>query len=90
LSLRKTEQENAKSERMLQQYFTSLAQSGTVRTIAEEKDLIKSHLGIIFKRIKFIDSDTELSNQGEYCHSLVQEMCIAEKMKCMVGTSQRA
>jgi len=57
-SLSKTEGENTKSERMLQQYFTSLAQSGTIRTIAEEKDLITSTLGIIFKRIKFIDYDT--------------------------------
>jgi len=39
-SLSKTEGENLKSERLLQQYFTSLAQSGTVRTVAEEKDLI--------------------------------------------------
>jgi len=31
LSLRKTEGENAKSERLLQQYFISLAQSGTLK-----------------------------------------------------------
>jgi len=51
-SLSETEGDNAKSQRMLQQYFTSLAQSGTIQTINEEKDLITSKLGIIFKRIK--------------------------------------
>jgi len=49
LSSSRTEGENAKSERLLPQYFTSLAQSGTVRTVAEEKDLITTKLGIIFK-----------------------------------------
>jgi len=65
------------SERMLQQYFTSLAQSETVKSIAEEKDLITSELGTTFKRIKLIDSDTELSNQGIIAMMLYKEICIA-------------
>ncbi len=63
-SLSETEGDNAKSERMLQQYFASLAQSGTIRTVTEEKDLITSKLGIIFKRIKFLDLDSNLTSQG--------------------------
>ena len=77
-SLSETEGDNGKSQRMLQQYFTSLAQSGTIQTINEEKDLITSKLGIIFKRIKFIDSDTKLSSQGNIAMVLYKEMRIAE------------
>ena len=81
LSLSKTEGENAKSERMLQQYFTSLAQSGTVRTVAEEKDLITTKLGIIIKQIKFIDSDTELSSQGNIAKVLYKELHVPENFR---------
>jgi len=80
-SLSKTEGENAKSERLLQQYFTSLAQSGTVRTVAEEKDLITTKLGIIFKQIKFIDSDTELLSQGNIAKVLYKEMHVPENFR---------
>jgi len=80
-SLGKTEGENAKSERLLQQYFTSLAQSGTVRTVADKKDLITTKLGIIFKQIKFIDSDTELSGQGNIAKVLYKEMPVPENFR---------
>jgi len=80
-SLNKTEGENATSERLLQQYFTSLAQSSTVRTVAEEKDLITTKLGIIFKQIKFIDSDTELLGQGNIAKVLYKEMCVPENFR---------
>ncbi len=89
-SLSEAEGDNAKSQRMLQQYFTSLAQSGTIWTINEEKDLItRSKLGIIFKRIKFIDSDNALSSQGNITMVLYKEMRVAENFKHMVGTSKK-
>jgi len=68
---------------MLQQYFTSLAQSGTVKNISEE--LITSKLGIIFKRIKFIDSDMELSNQGNITMVLYKEMTLLKNFKMCGG-----
>jgi len=45
-SLSATDNDNAKSMRLLQQYFVSLAQSGTTRTIMEEKDLITSKISV--------------------------------------------
>ena len=73
-SLSETEGDNAKTERILQQYFASLAQSGTIRTLTEEKDLITSKLGIIFKRIKLLDSDSNLTSQGNIAKMLFKEM----------------
>jgi len=49
-----TDTGNAKAMRMLQQYFVSLAASGTVRSIVEEKELITNKLGIIYRKVKFI------------------------------------
>jgi len=49
-----TEHDNTKAMRLFHEYFLSLQQSETIRTIVEEKDLIASKLGIIFKKMKFI------------------------------------
>jgi len=57
-----------------------LAQFGTVRNISEENDLITSKFGIIFKSVRYIDSDTELSSQGNIAMVLYKEMRIAEKV----------
>jgi len=80
-SLSETEGDNAKSERILQQYFASLAQSGTIRTVTEEKDLITSKLGIIFKRIKFLDSNSNLISQGNIAKVLYKEMRVQESFR---------
>jgi len=59
-----TDNGNAKAMRMLQQYFVSLAASGTIRSIVEEKELITNKLGIIYRKVKFINADTDLSFEG--------------------------
>jgi len=90
LSLSETERDNANSDRTLQQYFASLAQSGTIRTVTEEK-LITSKLGIIFKRIKFLDSDSNLTSQGNIAKVLYKEMSVPEAFrKIVVGTNEKA
>jgi len=81
LSLSETEGDNAKSKRMFQQYFASLAQSGTIRTVTEEKDLITSKLGIVFKRIKFLDSDSNLTSQGDITKVFYKEMRVQEMFR---------
>jgi hypothetical protein len=80
-SLSGTETENAKAMRMLHQYFLSLAASGTVRSIVEEKDLITNKLGIIFRKVKFINADTDLSYEGNIAKVLYKEMRIPETYK---------
>ncbi len=90
-SLSETEGDNAKSERILQQYFASLAQSGTIRTSTEEKDLITSKLGIIFKRTKFLNSKLKLDKPGEYCKgSLQRDESTRIIQKYVVGTNEKA
>jgi len=54
-----TENGNNKAMRMLHQYFISLAASGTVRSIVEERDLITDKLGLIFRKVKFINADMD-------------------------------
>jgi len=49
--------------------------------VAEEKDLITRMLGIILKRIKFIDSDTKLSAQWNIAMVMYKEMQIAENFR---------
>ena len=63
-SLSATDNSNARSMRLLHQYFTSLAQTGTVRSIVDEKDLVTTKVSIIFKRIKFINVDINLTFEG--------------------------
>jgi len=60
-----TDTGNAKAMRMLQQYFPSLAASGTVRSIVEEKELITNKLEIIYRKVKLINADTDLSFEGD-------------------------
>jgi len=52
-SLSATENSNARSMRLLHQYFMSLAQTGTARSIVDEKDLVTTKVSLIFKQIKF-------------------------------------
>jgi len=82
-SLSATDNDNAKSMRLLQQYFVSLAQSGTTRTIMEEKDLITSKISILFKRIKFINADTDLTFEGNIAKVLYKEMRIPDAFKAV-------
>jgi len=60
-SLSATENDNARSMQFLHQYFMSLVQTGTVRTMMDEKYLVTTKVAIIFKRIKFINSDVALT-----------------------------
>jgi len=83
LSLSVTEHDNAKSMRLLNQYFQSLAQSGTTRSITEEKDLITSKISILFKHIKFINTDTDLTFEGNIAKILYKEMCIPDNFKAV-------
>jgi len=82
-SLSATENGNNKAMRMLHQYFMSLAASGTVRSIVEEKDLITDKLGIIFKKIKFINADTDLCFEGNIARVLYKEMKIPENYRAI-------
>jgi len=78
-----TDNGNAKAMRMLQQYFHSLAASGTVRSIVEEKELITSKLGIIYRKVKFINADTDLSFEGNIAKVLYKEMKIPDTYKAI-------
>jgi len=82
-SLSNTETENAKSTRLLHQYFRSLAQTGTVRNIIDEKELVTSKLGIIFKRIKFINANVDLTFEGNIAKILYKEMRIPEPFQAV-------
>jgi len=82
-SLSATDNDNAKSMRLLHQYFQSLAQSGTTRSIMEEKDLITTKISILFKHIKFINADTDLTFEGNIAKVLYKEMRIPENFKAV-------
>jgi len=82
-SLSATDNDNAKSMRLLHQYFVSLAQSGTTRTIMEEKDLITSKISVLFKCIKFINADTDLTFEGNIAKVLYKEMHIPDAFKAV-------
>ena len=82
-TLSSTETGNAKAMRMLPQYFVSLAASGTVRGITEEKDLITDKLGLTFKKVKLINADIELSYEGNIAKVLYKEMKIPETYKAI-------
>jgi len=69
--------------RMLHQYFISLAASGTVRSIVEERDLIIDKLGIIFRKVKFLDTDTDLNFEGNIARVLYREMKIPEAYRAI-------
>jgi len=59
---------------MLHQYFISLAASGPVRSIVEERDLITDKLALIFQKVKFINADTDLSFEGDIARVLYKEI----------------
>ena len=82
-SLSATDNSNARSTRLLHQYFTSLAQTGTVRSIVDEKDLVATKVSIIFKRIKFINADIDLTFEGNIAKILYKEMRIPEPFKAV-------
>jgi len=73
-----TEGNNAKSQRLLGNYFASLKQSGTTKNVVEEKDMITTKLSIVFKRIKFVDSDSELSSTGNIALFWYKELRVPE------------
>jgi len=87
-SLSATDNDNAKSMWLLHQYFQSLAQSGTTRSIMEEKDLITTKISILFKPIKFINADTDLTFEGNIAKVLNKEMRIPDAQGCLVGTDE--
>ena len=76
-----TEGDNAKSQRLLGHYFASLKQSGTTRNVVEEKDMITTKLSIVFKRIKFVDSDSELSSTGNIALFLYKELRVPDNYR---------
>ena len=69
---------------MLHQYFISLAASGTVRSIVEERNLITDKLRLIFRKVKFINADMDLSLEGDIARVLYMEMGIPEANKVIV------
>jgi len=83
-SLSATENGNHKAMSMLHQYFISLAASGTVRSIIiEESNLITGKQDIIFRKVKFINADTDLSFEGGITRVLYKEMKIPEAYKAI-------
>jgi len=67
-----TENGNNKTMRMLHQYFISLAASGTVRSIVEESNMITDKLRLIFRKVKFINADRDLSFKGDIARDPLQ------------------
>ena len=80
-TLTATETADAKAIRMLNQYSLSLAATGTVRSIVEERNLITNKLGLIFKKVKFINNDMDLSAEGDIAKVLYKEMRIPDHFK---------
>jgi len=78
-----TEHGNAKAMRLLHEYFQSLQQTGTIRTMKEEKDLITTKLYLIFKKMKFINTDTDLHFESSIARELYKEMKIPEPYKAI-------
>ncbi len=70
-TLTTTETADAKAIRMLNQYFLSLDATGTVRSIIEERNLITNKLGLIFKKVKFINTDIFKCRRG-HCKGALQ------------------
>lgn len=68
---------NASAGLLLKEYFASLATTGTVRTIDEEFVLVSSKIGTIFKHIKFVSTDIEMTSQGNIARILFKELKIA-------------
>jgi len=71
----------ARTERLLRLYFSSLARTGTIRTVEEEFTLVTAKLNLVFKRQKFIVSDKDLSEQGNIAQVLFREMEVPVKFQ---------
>jgi len=89
-SLSVTQNLNNKAVRMLHQYFISLAASGTVRSIVEERDLITDKLGLIFRKVRFINADRDLTFEGGIARVLYKEMKIPEAYKAIWWEQMKA
>ena len=89
-SLSVTENGNNKTMRMLHQYFISLAASGTVRSIVEERDLITDKMELIFRKVNFINADKNLSFEGNNARVLYKEMGIPEPYKAIWWMQMKA
>jgi len=71
----------AKTAKYLKLYFSSLAKSGTVRTVEEEFTLVTAKLTQVFKCQKFITSDRDLSGEGIIAQIMFQEMDVPKKFQ---------
>jgi len=90
-SLSATENENARSMRLLHQYFMTLARSGTIRSIIDERDLLTSKVALlIFKRIKFINADLDLTFEGNIAKILYKQMQIPDAFKAVWWEQMKA
>jgi len=73
-----TENSNARSMRLLHQYFMSLAQTGLVRRILDEKHLVTTKVSLFFKQIKLINANVF---EGNIAKVLYKQMHIQEPFK---------
>jgi len=71
----------AKTAKYLKLYFSSLAKSGTIRTVEEEFTLVTAKLTQVFKCQKFITSDRDLSGEGIIVQIMFQEMDVPKKFQ---------
>jgi len=83
LSLSAAGNDNARSMQLLHQYFMSLAQTGTVRSIMDEKYLVTTKVAIIFKRIEFINVDVDLTFEGNIAKILYKQMRVPEDFQAV-------
>ena len=68
-----TDKGNAKSTRLLHNYSISYQQSGTTRMLVKKKDLIPEMLWLTFKKLKFINSNTNLHFEGKIAKVLMKK-----------------
>jgi len=66
---------------MLHQYFLSLAASGTIRSIVEERNLVTDKLRLFCRKVKFINAETSSSFVGNKARVRYKEMGISETYK---------
>ena len=59
------------------------AQTGTVWSIVDEKDLVITMVSLIFKQIKFINVNVDLTFEGNIAKILYKEMHIPEPFKAV-------
>jgi len=70
-----------RTERLLRLYFSSLAKTGTIRTVEEKFTLVTAKLNLVFKQQKFIVSNKDLSEQGNIAQVLFCEMEVPVKFQ---------